>query len=330
MNISNVSTNIASRGSDVTKGLILVLWYASLALAVAVAYEGKAADTVSALYRQISENSVSILFGLVNEDKNRVAAHQDSVVITSPLDYLTFKYDSSYPTNLMIILLNKIVPDWSKKDLFSDESAGENQDNDTGEESLDASIQKKYYILFITIEAHIKTIIDDPDFDINNPFYPADLVPKDFYFFAGSNAISLPGSIQTWLLQERQIAENTRSKRHLADTFLILIILGTFGSLIFLTKDYISNDDRKNTNIASYLFRPLFGMALAMAMFIVDMVAHSVISTGGVENIRNETMYLLGLSSGLLAEKAYELLRRKADDTLDKNGKDDNGHHEAA
>ncbi len=310
MNTSNVSTRIASKGGDITKGLILVLWYALLAVAVAIAYEGKAADSVSILYNS-----------LLNR-KAAVKSDADMSVITSPLDYLTIKYDSSYPTNLMIILLNKIVPDWSKNDLFRDDSADGEIDNDTKEDGFDLSIQQKYSILFISIEAHLKAIIDDSDIDINKPFYPADLVPRDFYFFAGSEVMSLPVSVKNWVLQEQIIGANTRAKRHLADTFLILIILGTFGSLIFLTKDYISNVDRKETNIASYLFRPLFGMALAMAMFIVDMVAHSVISTGGVENIRNETMYLLGLSSGLLAEKAYELLRRKADDTLDKPGKD--------
>jgi hypothetical protein len=45
-----------------------------------------------------------------------------------------------------------------------------------------------------------------------------------------------------------------------------------------------------------------------MAMFVLDVLAHSVVSTSDILKVRHETLYILALSSGLLSEQAYEVV----------------------
>jgi hypothetical protein len=288
---SNIAIFLTNKGSEIAKGLILISWYATLVVAVSIAYKGLASDSITKFYDNIYSDS-SVMLGPIEDTP-----------ITSPLDYLYFEYQGEYPKNILVILLNSMQPSWSKKSFFSDVL------NKKGEMLLWA--KDKYYVLFITAEAYLKTAIENSSVNLSEKINLTEILSQDF-LITENTTVTLPMTVQNWINKQRENSSFIQARKNLADTFLILIILGTFGSLIFLTRDYISNSNGDENNIASYLFRPLFGMAMAMAMFIVDMVAHSVISTGGIENIRNETMYLLGLSSGLLAEKAYEILQQKA------------------
>jgi hypothetical protein len=55
---------------------------------------------------------------------------------------------------------------------------------------------------------------------------------------------------------------------------------------------------------------------LALAVFVVDILGHSLISTADILQIRHETLYVLALAAGLLSEQAYNVLLGKASDAL--------------
>ena len=65
--------------------------------------------------------------------------------------------------------------------------------------------------------------------------------------------------------------------------------------------------------LSDYIFRPILGIFLAVAVFVVDILAHSIISTSSILEIRYEPLYILALGAGLLSETAYAWVRRNAD-----------------
>jgi len=179
----------------------------------------------------------------------------------------------------------------------------------------------KYEELFDRVESILYSIVNkSPDIDLQLEQIKTNFISTTFIFPDEKipPTISLPNEVITWVEQERILQKdkkernNARSK--LIDTFLLLIVLGAFGSLIFLTRDYISKDT--DTAIAAYIFRPVLGMFLAMAMFVIDILAHSVISTSGMLSIRPEPLFLLAFAAGLLSEQAYEIVLIRAQTAL--------------
>ncbi|MEM7207785.1 MAG: hypothetical protein AAF434_08190 [Pseudomonadota bacterium] len=319
---------------DVFKGLILVAWYATLLFSVSIAYENHASTTIASVYKSVfgdlneedkfyyepephyDENFVSegddLADGSVAAESELTEAAEDDFGeaydddeyyieygTRSPLEFLYTDYDGQVPWRTMLVMVSSLLPDWSDLGGHSDSRL-----TDQEYDRLDT--------LLILLDAHLFSLVESTDVDISKVTISTKILPLEFTPESGHRTIELPLSVQSWIKLERGRASGIEAKRRLADTFLILIILGAFGSLIFLTNDYITNTNNNRTNIASYFFRPVFGMGLAMAMFVVDVVAHAALSNSGIEQIRNETMYLLGLSSGLIAEKAYQVLRDRA------------------
>jgi hypothetical protein len=130
--------------------------------------------------------------------------------------------------------------------------------------------------------------------------------------------IELPPGVVDWIQRYRKDAASNlstaKAKADLVDTFAILMALGAFGSIIFLVNDYVS--PASSFNIQSYLFRPLFGMLLAAAVFIVDVATQAIVSKSEISDLRHETLYLLALAAGLLTEKVYAFVQNKLTDIV--------------
>jgi hypothetical protein len=129
--------------------------------------------------------------------------------------------------------------------------------------------------------------------------------------------VDLTPDVRTWIDSDRESNKAYLSKLKLIDTFVLLIIIGAFGSLIFLTRDYVMNEEEKMTPVSSYLFRPILGIFLAVSMFVVDIAANTVVSTSDILQVRRETLFVLALAAGLLSDKAYAFIDRKARGALD-------------
>ncbi len=148
----------------------------------------------------------------------------------------------------------------------------------------------------------------------------SELIPPGYFDLpktAGGNSsakVPIPADVKVWMedYAQRVVAENRKIK--LMDTFIILLVLGAFGSLIFLTKDYLLPNEKGG--LSAYIFRPILGMFLALAMFVLDMAAHAVLSNASFLDVRQETLYLLAFAAGLLSEHAYGLLLKRAEEVL--------------
>jgi hypothetical protein len=130
-------------------------------------------------------------------------------------------------------------------------------------------------------------------------------------------------TIIQWIAEQRVNDDLKKQRGELMDTFLLLMVLEAFGSLIFLTKGFIDQD--QTTTFAACIFRPVFGIFLAMAMFVFDMPAHSIVSTFSALQVRHETLCILALASGILADQAYTIVSRRAQSILSKMRENTNG-----
>jgi|GEM_PF-2433503 hypothetical protein len=180
--------------------------------------------------------------------------------------------------------------------------------------------REQYQTLFQRIAQNLQAIAYDKNIDPHTlKLSFAQLIPDSLIASDADKDMSvrapLPAEAINWVLQERKRIKSRAEARKLVDTFGLLMVIGAFGSLIFLTRDYIVS--RKRVSMAAYIFRPILGMFLAVSMFILDMAAQTLISEAEIYQIRHETLYLLALAAGLLTEKAYFILNLKATDAID-------------
>jgi hypothetical protein len=182
-----------------------------------------------------------------------------------------------------------------------------------------------YRALFAKIEGRLRSIARDKSADPKTMPLDTSILTTEFaqtrkQSAAQGNALQanasqgLPPEAQDWILRESTRIKDQERERALFSTFLLLSVLGAFGALIFLVRDYITLDEEKK--LSDYIFRPVLGVFLAVAVFVVDVLAHSVISTASILQVRPEPLYILALGAGLLSETAYDWVRRNIDSTF--------------
>jgi hypothetical protein len=178
-------------------------------------------------------------------------------------------------------------------------------------------VREKYTSLFRKVDARLQSYTAGPTgtdrpLSIEYTVLPPDLRVKD------AGAVSLPPEVLTqvgvWASHERTKAEQRKMRAALVDSFLLLTVIGAFGSLIFLMRDYI---EEQALCMGTYVFRPLLGVFLAMAIFTLDVLAHAIISTASVLELRHEPLYVLALAAGLLSEPAYEAIKLRAEQAIE-------------
>jgi hypothetical protein len=178
-------------------------------------------------------------------------------------------------------------------------------------------VREKYTSLFRKVEARLQAYMAGSTgtarpLSIEYIVLPADLRVKDV------GAVSLPPEVLTqvgvWASHERTRAEQRRMRAALIDAFLLLTVIGGFGSLIFLMRDYIQE---QALCMGTYVFRPLLGVFLAIAIFTLDVLAHAIISAASVLELRHEPLYVLALAAGLLSEEAYKFIKRRSEQAFE-------------
>ncbi|MEM6601948.1 MAG: hypothetical protein AAF649_11230 [Verrucomicrobiota bacterium] len=128
----------------------------------------------------------------------------------------------------------------------------------------------------------------------------------------------LTGIGVNWIESEAQKYNQVQFTKDLLNTFMLLLVLGALGSLIFLLQDFLSFDEH-GRSVYDYLFRPFFGMFLSLASFVVVVASQSLISDNiNVDKLDRGPLYLLALAAGLLSEKAYNRLKIFSEESLDK------------
>ncbi len=275
------------------KGVLLATWIYFLGFFALISASNSASDFFSTQY-----------FGGLPISFRQIYPYDDEGGLTPRQHLARYLRYEDHPAPIDAVLDVLISdPKWSDRSLTV-------QDDLIGTPGWYA---EQYTDLFGKIEKNLGAIVGDRSLDPKAASITLN-VPIAFRKIDEDAAITgpLPQEAITWVAEERALINAEKVRRELFDTFMLLIVLGAFGSLIFLTRDYIAKE--VETSIAAYFFRPILGIFLAIAMFVLDILAHSIISTADMLEIRPEPLYLLALASGLLSEQAYEvvLLRSKA------------------
>ena len=130
--------------------------------------------------------------------------------------------------------------------------------------------------------------------------------------------IVISPEIRSWINQEITYRTNRQKAINLFDTFILLSILGAFGSMIFLINDFMSGNKETRRPIFEYALKPAFGMFLAIATFVIAIGANGVLNPSNALSVNSQFIYLLGLGSGLLSDKAYKHLIERLSTVFDK------------
>jgi hypothetical protein len=189
-------------------------------------------------------------------------------------------------------------------------------------------IAQQYDNLFSRVADRLRIVVDDRALVPGNAKISTGIVPSVFRDpkEVAESIVDLPAEAVAWVDRDRKRLDAAKALDDLINTFLLLLALGAFGSLIFLTRDYI--EKTPETKTSAYVFRPLLGMFLAMGIFIVDVFAHTLISGSKTTDIRPEPLYILSLAAGLLSERAYQYVSNFAQDALDRREREEVGRDE--
>ena len=191
-------------------------------------------------------------------------------------------------------------------------------------------VKSEYLNLFKTVESRLKAIAISNTNELGSIEIEATILPKRFRGegFEPQFKANLPLEAQSWIRAEQKRINQEAVKLELLNTFFLLIILGAFGSLIFLIREHMENEH--DILIKSYIYRPILGMYLAVAIFITDASIHTLISQGEIHEMRRETLFLLSFAAGLVAEQAYSLIVQRAKKVLknESENKEDESENE--
>jgi hypothetical protein len=155
-------------------------------------------------------------------------------------------------------------------------------------------------------------------------FVPEAFRPKDGGMI---RQVSLPPEADSWIEEYWSLKEAEKKRAALIDQFVLLNVLGAFGSLIFLTEKYIKG---REPGLAAFAFRPVLGMFLAFAMFVLHMASHALVSNAHYLEMRPETLYLLAFSGGLMSEQVYALVVKRLESTIQRVEDSEPGTENAA
>jgi hypothetical protein len=70
--------------------------------------------------------------------------------------------------------------------------------------------------------------------------------------------------------------------------------------------------------IKSYIFRPIFGILLAIATFVISISINGLTSTGKIEDLQTGTILFLAFAAGLLSDKTYEMITEQTEQAVNK------------
>lgn len=170
-------------------------------------------------------------------------------------------------------------------------------------EPCDPEWQQSWGETFCYINNQLYAIAGDPEIDVKAQRVDDLVIPPGTAALGSFNGI-LPAPVQKWVLRER-------TRKTLADLVVLLIVIASLGSLIFLVVGFIC----PTTEIPwrDIIFRPVLGGLLAMGVFVANLGLLGISSTGGIFEIRPEGLYLLALGAGLYTDRVYEYLRKRVD-----------------
>lgn len=288
---------LRATAQKIIKGILLLVWIYALSLTTMYA----ATSSISRLMFNMFDES-KYFYSIEEFEKEKVVSP------TAELrKYINQRYNENPPPIESVIDSLLSNPGWTDRQLKIPANV---DDKNTW-------LREQYRHLFTRIDQRLNAIVSDKSSDPNNiKFAFSDIIPDVFTDTSEERKhdISLTKEAINWIISYREYISSKKTRGSLIDTFVMLMALGAFGSLIFLTRDYILSPE--TVRVESYIFRPVLGMFLAVAIFIVDIAAHTIVSSSDILSIRHETLYLLALAAGLLSEQAYSMVGNSAKNAL--------------
>ena len=182
--------------------------------------------------------------------------------------------------------------------------------------------QSDYNNLFDIVAKRLEAIADfspEPSvgnrLKLDNNILPAKFRATQFQ----EQAVDLPLEAEMWVKARQASITARKSQISFLDLFVLLIILGGFGSWIYLVRRHLNPD--VDVDLQEYFYRPPLGMTLAIAVFIVNLTLHSFVSTSNINEVRRETLILLAFAAGLLSDRTYEFIENVTGEKLGHNTK---------
>ena len=308
------------------KTAIIFIWLLLLGIFSTLAVGGNISRLVEVI-SEIMENAIPVDNSLkvpgmdnciLSSEKNRDDLSNPSFYLR---EYICNKYTGKFLEEVPPIgsTLDLLQVNVSWRDLEQIKKSFD--DNSFREYNAQDYKQENYNTLFQIIEAKLIALAANDIQDINSLSISNDILPAKFRFTAtdkfNSKEFPIPVEVKNWVITER----HQRKRLQLVDTFVLLIILGAFGSIIFLVSEHMRNEDE--IEIKSYIFRPIFGILLAIATFIISVSINGLTSTARIEDIRTESIFLLAFAAGLLSDNAYEVITEQASSKFHKSAKKD-------
>ena len=215
------------------------------------------------------------------------------------------------------MVLSELIrdPTWTDETKFLDNLRNQAEDAKS-EAALRIELDESYHELFARVADRLYGLVHNRNINPKDASIDAEVLPP---LFRVNNQVGSPDDVPPWIERERERIDSLEARNDLVNTFVLLMVLGAFGSMIFLTRDYIRESEDR-ASIAAYVFRPVLGIFLAVAMFVIDVLLHTIVSEGGMTAVRREPLYLLAFAAGLLSEQAYTLVHSKAESALIKYG----------
>jgi hypothetical protein len=303
-----------------TKGALLVLWIGVLFILALLAWSRGVAGLIA---------SIEVM---VDQDTNGVRETEDRGIYPgSPLqhlqDYLSDvgadSFDNPPPIGTVLdSLIN--APSWMEWDHYFGKlpeiaSSVSIESRSSLSNEQDTQLIQEYEEVFLRVHSRLVSVASTPGLDPNTIQIRRDIVPPIFRAkeVELEDLVPLPVEAVAWVKASQDQIGDYKAREELVETFLYLIVLGALGSLIFLTRDYIAGAAEATTTISAFVFRPFLGMFLAMAMFVISILVHSVVSNSDVADLRPEPLYLLAFAAGLVSEQAYQVVNLYAQDALE-------------
>lgn len=283
----------------VTKGFILVAWIVLLVYAASLAATRQVYPT---LVKMPDTFRGYINGGPADEGKKN---YRKIFEINSVWGLLQ-SYETKAPAPVISSILDLGFPRWddARKVYEHGQFAG-----------MDG-VCDAYCRLFESVDNYLNAVVLSKDFDPTKARISHGIAPPVFKFSASNEEIAVPAVAVSWINSMRERLEKDEQLSNLIDSFFIMLVLGAFGSMVFLIKDFLYGEVR--VKVAQYVFRPVLGMFLAMTVFLMDILTHSVLSTASIEALRLEPLFFLGIVSGMLAEQTYGVIYARAQKVIKK------------
>lgn len=278
--------------SVMVRSIVIVCWSGALIFLASIAFSGQASSILDSASREFGK--------WVDPPLTSERIELDGTAV----GYL-YDFDPETSFHTLLSTLNKVIPSWIDASIIS-------RDVHITEEMRKAY----YYALFDAIDEHFIAVVQDKSIDPTKDTINRDILPKPFHELMSEEQVKLPELAVNYVKQQRSKNASLELKVKLVNDFFIMLVLGAFGSLVFILKGFLKAET--DQSLIAYFVRPLLGMFLAMAVFLIDMLTHSVISNAGIEMMRVEPLYILGFAAGLLSEQVYTLVLKQLENVIEK------------